>query len=176
MSEVEQGQASEAKAKKEPKYTLAAGKTDEGKLHVTVGMGENSHRFEFDHSHPLYEHFAVHGVGKKVRDTLATIKDDSKREQAVKDLFGAFQEGKWNAHRTGDGSSSVGVLARALSALYGKSIEESQAFVAKLSKKQQSDMRRVKPVADKIAELQAGEGNSDEAESLLGQFAGEATE
>ena len=167
MSEVQ----AETKAKKEPKYVLEAGKTEGGKLAVTVNMDDKSHVFEFDHTHPLYEHFAVHGVGKKVRDTLATVKEPEKRHQAVQDLFAGFAEGKWNPHRTGDGSSQVGILARAMSALYGRPVEEAQAFVAKLSKKQQADLRKHKDVAAKIIELQSAEGDGKEAEDLLGQFA-----
>lgn len=160
-------------AKKQPKVNLEAGKTDAGNLRVSVAFPSgHAEHFEFNHEHPLYEHFAVHGVGKKVRDTIATIKEPEKQHEAVKSLFGAFAEGKWNAHRaeSGSGTGGAGVLARALSALYGKSIEEAQKFVANLNKKQQSDMRRLPDVAAKIAELSAEKSKDSGAADLLASF------
>lgn len=167
MSEV---QATETK--RTPKLNLEAAKNeDNGQVTVTAKFPDgHTEAFSFDNQHALYEHFAVHGVGKKIRDTVATIKEPADQKAAVQKLFTAFNEGKWNAIRSGDGSPQVGVLARALSALYGKSLEDAQEFVKKLNKKQQSDMRHLPAVAAKITELNA-EKTSEDAKNLLADFA-----
>jgi hypothetical protein len=163
----------EVKGRKAPKVNLAAGKDEEtGALSVTVAFPDGHNEvFHFTHEHAMLEHFAVHGIGSKVRQTIATIKEPAKQKEAVRDLFTAFNKGQWNAYRAeGSAESGAGILARALSALYGKSIEEAEKFVSALSKKQQADMRRVKEVAMKINELNEGKV-SEEAKSMLAGFA-----
>ena len=67
--------------------------------------------------HPLFNNFAAHGFGKKVRDQISTAASVEEAVEQVDALFAAFKEGKWNVLRNSEGMPTVGVLAKALSRL-----------------------------------------------------------
>jgi hypothetical protein len=131
--------------------------------------------FHLPATHSLYDMFAAHGFGKKIRDQIAATKTPEEAVALVDTLLTAFGEGKWNAMRNAGSSPTVGILAQALSRLYGKSLEDAQAFVSKLTKKQQFDMRKEANVAAMIAEITAESGEVGEGVTdLLSGFAGDA--
>lgn len=152
----------------------ARGEEDGTHIDMTFANGE-TRTFHLGKEHELYDMFAAHGFGKKIRDQVANTKTPEAAVEAVDTLFSAFADGKWNAMRNSEGSPTVGALAQALSRLYGKSIAEAQAFVTKLSKKQQADMRKEPSVASMIATITAESGKEVEGVAdLMAAFSGEA--
>lgn len=144
--------------------------------HLDLDFANGEKRtFHLPATHSLYDMFAAHGFGKKVRDQIATTKTPEESVALVDTLLAAFSDGKWNAMRNSGAGPTVGILAQALARLYGKSLDEAQAFVAKLTKKQQFDMRKEPNVAATIAELASESGDTPaEVGDLLAGFSGEA--
>jgi hypothetical protein len=152
------------------KVTLTGRSEDDG-THIDMEFSNGEKRsFHLPVTHDLYANFAAHGFGKKVRDQIAASKTAEDAVKAVDVLLGAFDEGKWNVLRNTDTSPTVGILAQALSRLYGKTLAESQSFVTTLSKKQQADLRKEPSVASMIVTINAEGGTSDEVSNLLSGF------
>lgn len=156
------------------KVGISARVEDDG-THLDLDFPNGEKRsFHLPASHSLYDMFAAHGFGKKIRDQISTSKTPEESVALVDTLLASFTEGKWNAQRNAGSSPAVGVLAQALARLYGKSLDEAQAFVSKLTKKQQFDMRKEPNIAATIAEITAESGEVGEGvNDLLSGFAGD---
>ena len=168
------------------KLEIEATQNGDGSTELSIKFANGEQRsFTLSREHPLYDNFAAHGVAKKLRDQIGSLKDTAAAVGAVDKLLAAFERGEWNAERnaTGEGAPQVGVLAQALSRLYGTSHEKSQEYVAKLDKKQQADLRATPKVAAVIADIKAeqearraakakaaGKDVGAGAESLLDEF------
>lgn len=154
------------------KITIAGRQTGEGTF-IDFGFPSGASRtFHLPAAHPLYDNFAAHGVGKKVRDQLANCTDEASGLVALDAQLAAFAEGKWNATRNGESHQGAGLLVQALSAKYGRTLDEAQAFVDKLSKKQQADLRAEPDVAKEIARVRVNvaKETSSEVKDLLSSF------
>lgn len=170
---------SEQEVKEKKSKVSVSGRQDEhGHMHIDVKFADGeTQSFKLTKDHALYDHFAAAGVGKKIREQIATTVKMEDQKAEIENLFKAFHEGRWNASRNGEGTTaSAGLLASALSALYGKTLEQSQEFVKGLSKKQQSDMRRVPEIAAEILKLNSKKLEKSDASSLLASFMGSEEE
>lgn len=168
------------------KLDIGGTRNEDGSTLITIGFANGEKReFTLSSEHPLYDNFAAHGFAKKVRDQIGSLKDAGESVAAVDKLLEAFKAGNWNAERNASGEPlpTVGILAQALSRMYGTSHEKSQSYVSGLSKKQQADLRATAPVAAAIAEIKreqeerraakakaAGKEAGAGAESLLDEF------
>ena len=144
------------------------GRRESDGTHIDLSFEDGTKRsFHLPPTHPLYDDLAAHGFSKKVRDQLSSCATTAASVEAFDALANSFNKGKWNVLRNSEGKAAVGVLAKALSRLYGRSVEDAQAFVATLSKKQQADARKEERVAVMIAQINAEEEKTDTATSTL---------
>jgi hypothetical protein len=99
--------------------------------------------FTLSPSDSLFNDFAQHGAEQKIRDKIASCKDADESVAAIDQLLGHLTKGEWGAKRSaGEGpKDSSGLLVKALASLSGKPVEEVQATVGALDKKQQAALR-----------------------------------
>lgn len=91
------------------------------------------HEFELTPEHPLYHEFAVHGARQKLSDAASTRKDVDDAEKNVAGLIEALEAGEWSQRGTGGGGAPTGgLLAKALSNLYGQELADVQNYLAGL--------------------------------------------
>ena len=154
-------------AKEKVQLSAALSSHTEGVVIITAEFGNGVKRdFNLAPNHPLYQEFAIHGVGQKIRQQVAPFKEVEKQIEKVDALFAAFHQGKWSSSRSTEGGGEKNLLVSALVHRYGRSPEDARAFVSTLSKKEQADMRKLPEIASAIVELNAAK-EVDEASSLL---------
>ena len=156
------------------KVNITGSRDAEG-THIGFKFPSGTERsFTLTREDPLYDDFAAHGVGKKVRDQLAATKTEQEAVEALDALLKSFGSGKWNTLRNGDGAPQAGLLTQALAAHTGRTLEDAQTFVAKLTKKQQADLRAEASIAAEIAKIKGSKVRevSAEVSGLLESFKG----
>jgi hypothetical protein len=156
-----------------PKVTLSARQEGSSIFIKSEFGGEHTREYELSLNHPLAVQFLCQGFNAKIRSQVSAAKTPEEAVAAYDQLAGAFAKGNWNAQRNAGAAEAGGILVRALARLKGRTIEQAQAFVSQLSKKQQADLRKVPEVASAIAQLTEESGEVDaEATSLLDAFGG----
>jgi hypothetical protein len=115
----------------------------------------------------LRNRFVEHGSRAKLLAAINSGKDAADSAAKVAAIAGAFKAGKWAL--VGEAGPKHGILAQALAALKGISVDAAQEFVATLSRGDQAKLRAAPKVATKIAELNAASA-ADESDALLDGF------
>ena len=141
-------------------YTFAA---NAATAQFTTAEGDITVRFS-DLSDDIRHALMVHGLKQKIADAAAIPRDtetgrsatDAEKLAAMRAVAARINAGEWAA-RAGDGSSAPrSLLQRALERLYPtKAPEAIAAYVAGLTKQEQSALRMSPKVAPTIAGLKA---------------------
>jgi hypothetical protein len=103
---------------------------------------------------------ALHGASQKIGDSYAGAKDSGEdpiayADAAVQETIKQLLEGKWAISRTGSGAPRTSMLAQALAAVKGMSLEEAIEAVGELSDDEKKVLQANKKIAAKIAGLKA---------------------
>lgn len=145
-------------------------------LNVTLKSGAGA-TIVIQKSSPLFGRFAAYGIKSRLLAAVNSAKDDEDALRKLADLDAAWDEGRWSVQPEGASTPKAGILVRAMASIGGRSIEDAQVYVTKLTKAQQASLRKVPAVAAKILELEAADRKDSGAENLLADFvAVEATE
>jgi len=123
------------------------------------------------HDSPLIGKFVEHGSKSKLLAAANSAKDVEDATLKVAAIATAFKEGKWSLVNEST-EPKVGILAQALAALKGCSLEEAQAFVATQDRAAQAKLRAAPLVAAKIVELNKGVAVEEEVSDALSGFLG----
>jgi hypothetical protein len=132
---------------------------DEGTLKFTFGDGVTRLYDMRDFPNEILRYATLHGLKQKINDAAAIQRNPEtgksatiqEKRDAIEAMASQIGSGEWNKTGEGDGSSGLGLLARALTRLYPD--RDIKVFVAGLSKEQQAAMRasaRVRTVIDVI--------------------------
>lgn len=132
MSDI-QAEATAVDAVKVKKMKLTEKHGDGNAVEFVIEFATGAvHSFAFDPTSDLYHAFAVHGARQKLSDAGSTKKTPEDAEKAIAGLIEALEAGEWSQRGTGTGEPSGGLLAKALSNLYGKPLPEMQTYLAGL--------------------------------------------
>lgn len=98
---------------------------------------------------------ALHGISQKVGDSYSGAGDEADpvafAEACIEETIAQLYAGDWRV--TGGGGPRVSDLAKALSRLNGKSVEDNQKALAEASDEQKKAMRKHPKVALALAEI-----------------------
>lgn len=114
---------------------------------------------------------ACHGLSQKGGDEYASEKDVDDAVLAFDDLMDRLKKGDWSEKREG-GFGGASVLARAISEVFGKTMDETRAFLRELSAAEKMALRQtpeLKPVIEKI-EAEKASGSKVDTQALLGKL------
>lgn len=158
--------------------------TKQSKLSITSSIEENGDVFHdltfadgskgvvhIKHDSPLLGKFVEHGSKSKLLAAANSAKDVEDARAKVAAITAAFKEGKWSLVNEST-EPKVGILAQALAALKGCSLEEAQAFVATQDRAAQAKLRAAPQVAAKIVELNATNKVEEAVGDALSGFLG----
>lgn len=113
--------------------------------------------------------FTAHGVSQKGGDEYASEKDVDDAVIAFDDLMDRLKKGEWSEQRGGGGFGGASVLAKAISEVFGKSMEETRAFLRDLKPQEKMALRQtpeLKPTIEKI-EAEKASGTKVDTAALL---------
>lgn len=126
---------------------------------------------------------AAHGLEQKLGDEISGVEDIEDAVQAIDELMARLEKGEWNSQRAGGtGMAGASILAKALVAVTGKTVEEVRAFLSNLTPAQKLALREdptVKPTvqkleAEKLAKAGEKAKKSVDTGALLGNLFGTA--
>jgi hypothetical protein len=115
--------------------------------------------------------FACHGLSQKGGDEYASEKDVDDAVLAFDDLMDRLKKGEWSEKREG-GFGGASVLARAISQVFNKTMDETRAFLRDLSAGEKMALRQapeLKPVIEQI-EAEKAKGAKVDTGALLGKL------
>jgi hypothetical protein len=110
-----------------------------------------------------------HGLSQKGGDEYASEKDVDDAVLAFDDLMDRLKKGEWSERREGGGFGGSSVLAKAISEVFGKSMEETRAFLRDLKPAEKMALRQtpeLKPTIEKLEAEKAAGGKVDTAALL----------
>lgn len=98
---------------------------------------------------------ALHGADQKFGDEFAGLDDVEDCIQAFEEMSARIARGEWSEKRSSDGLAGTSLLARALVAVTGKTIEEVKTRLGALDAKTKAAMAKQPKIAQAIAEIKA---------------------
>lgn len=119
------------------------------------------HKFDLDKvSQAILVRLALHGASQKIGDSYAGAKDSGEdpiayAESAVRETIKQLEEGNWSVTRTGTGAPRTSMLAQALAAVKGITLEAAIDAVSELNDDDKKTLQQNKKIAAKIAGLKA---------------------
>lgn len=117
---------------------------------------------------------ALHGASQKIGDSYSGAGDEADpvayAESAIDDTIAQLYAGDWRV--SGTGGPRVSDLAKALSRINGKPVEENQTSLAAASDEQKKAMRKHPKVALALAEI--AEENAKARKAKLAEAAAKA--
>jgi len=155
---------------KQPKVSIASSIEENGDVFHELTFANGIKRtVQIKHDHALLRRFVENGSKAKLLAAANSAKDTDEAIKKVDAIHAAFKEGKWSLVNE-NAEPKVGILAQALAALKGCSLEEAQAFVAAKSRAEQAKLRSTPVVASKIVELNVAAAEGDDADADLEAF------
>jgi hypothetical protein len=149
-------------------------------LTLTFAHGETLKLDALDLSPEIREQALMHGLKQKLVDAAAIARNtDTGRSATVEDKFLAVREvygrllaGQWNKTRDGEGTSTGGLLFKALCRLAPhKTNADIRTYLGAMGKEQQAALRRsarIAPIIEQIKAESARDGGIDGDELLDG--------
>lgn len=104
-----------------------------------------------------------HGLSQKGGDEYASEKDVDDAVLAFDDLMDRLKKGEWSEKREG-GFGGASVLAKAICEAFGKTMEETRAFLRELSPQEKAGLRaspELKAIVDRLEAEKAKSGKVD---------------
>lgn len=117
----------------------------------------------------LAAEFQCHGISQKGGDEYASEKDVDDAVMAFDDLMDRLKKGDWSEQRGGGGFGGASILAKAISEVFGKSMEETRAFLRDLKPAEKMALRQtpeLKPTIEKL-EAEKASGTKVDTAGLL---------
>lgn len=144
---------------------------EDGTLVVHFEFGNGSTRtWEMPPSHPLFAQAALHGLNQKFGDSFAGVEDPEDQAECFDAVAAALNEGKWSTRVVGAEAKGGSLLARALSAILGKSLAEAKEIVRGLPVEERRALELVPKVAEKIRELRAAQTPASKAAEVASRL------
>lgn len=117
----------------------------------------------------LAEEFTCHGISQKCGDEYASEKDVDDAVMAFDDLLDRLKKGEWSERGGGGGFGGASILAKAISEVFGKTMDEVRAFLRDLKPAEKLALRQtpeLKPTIEKL-EAEKAQGTKVDTASLL---------
>lgn len=116
--------------------------------------------------------FAAHGASQMIGDTFSTEKDPDDALIAVEEKIDALNAGEWSLRKPASGSQAgTSVIAKAIMEVFGKTAEQTKAFLANKTAAEKSILRnspKLRPVVERLeAERNAKKAKGIDVEALL---------
>lgn len=157
-------------ATKQAKVTVVSSLEENGDIfHELTFLDGTKRTVQIKHNSPLLHKFVEHGSKAKLLAAANSAKDAGDAVTKVDAIAAAFKEGKWSLINE-NAEPKVGILAQALAALKGCSLDEAQAFVATKTRAEQAKLRAAPVVASKIVELNAAAATDEDEDASLTDF------
>lgn len=102
----------------------------------------------------ILTNLALHGIAQKVGDSYAGVKVQSEAVDKAKAVADRLVAGDWRAARQA-ASPRATQLAEALATAFGKTLEEANAALAKLSEDQIKELRKRPAIKLELQKIQA---------------------
>lgn len=160
----------------------ASATIDGSDLTIAFAHGEELSLSAGELSNEIKTRALMHGLKQKVCDSFAGLKTPQEALEKASAVVEALLNGDWTTRTEGEGSPRVTQLARALSMVLGKPIEEAVEVISGLSDERKKLLGKNKDIKVAIAKIReeearrAAEEAEDEGPSLGDIMDGEVEE